>query len=108
MNRRICIVAGGLALAPGLAIGPALAAPGDNGNGVGGCVDNFYGNATNERPSGHGVLPSQSPGPFVNTGANEPPRNDRVRGSSMGDVQQFAHDFGLNGHETLAVVCTFP
>ena len=56
----------------------ALAAPGDNGNGVGGCIDSLYGNATNPRPSGHGVLPSQSPGPFINTGFNEPPRNDRV------------------------------
>ena|SRR6188474_1366256 len=64
----------------------ALAAPGDNGNGVGGCIDTLYGNATNPRPSGHGVLPSQSPGPFVNTGFNEPPRNDRVRGVSVGDV----------------------
>lgn len=26
---------------------------------------------------GGNVVPSQSPGPFVNTGANEPPRNDR-------------------------------
>jgi hypothetical protein len=46
--------------------GPAAAAPGDHGKGVGGCVDQFHGNATNPRPSGHGVLPSQSPGPWVN------------------------------------------
>ncbi|MBI4275688.1 MAG: hypothetical protein HY659_13425, partial [Rhizobiales bacterium] len=45
--------------------GVAQAAPGDNGNGVGGCIDFLYGNATNPRPSGNGVLPSQSPGPFV-------------------------------------------
>src|ERR1041384_4305866 len=72
--------------------GAALAAPGDNGNGQGGCIDNFYGNATNPRPSGNGVLPSQSPGPFVNTGFNEPPRNDRVRGASVGDVNKFFTD----------------
>ena len=69
--------------------GIAQAAPGDNGNGVGGCIDSLYGNATNPRPSGHGVLPSQSPGPFVNTGFNEPPRNDRVRGASVGDANKF-------------------
>jgi hypothetical protein len=68
--------------------GVAQAAPGDNGNGVGGCIDFIYGNATNPRPSGHGVLPSQSPGPFVNTGFNEPPRNDRTRGGSIGDFNQ--------------------
>jgi hypothetical protein len=88
--------------------GAALAAPGDNGNGQGGCIDNFYGNATNPRPSGNGVLPSQSPGPFVNTGFNEPPRNDRTRGASVGDVMQAGHAAGLNGKETHAVICTFP
>src|SRR6478672_4024802 len=86
----------------------AFAAPGDNGNGVGGCIDSLYGNATNPRPSGNGVLPSQSPGPFVNTGFNEPPRNDRTRGPSVGDVMQFTHDLGLNGKETQAIICTFP
>jgi hypothetical protein len=35
------------------------------------------------------VVPSQSPGPFVNTGANEPPRNDRTRGFGGDDVQPF-------------------
>lgn len=88
--------------------GTALAAPGDNGKGNGGCVDNLYGNATNPRPSGNGVLPSQSPGPFVNTGENEPPRNDRTRGLSVGDVMQLAHDVGLNGQETMEIICTFP
>lgn len=90
---------------------PVNAAPGDNGNGVGGCVDNLYGNATNERPSGHGVLPSQSPGPFVNTGVNEPPRNDRVRGASVGDVMQYEGQLvpeGLNGRETLELLCLAP
>lgn len=107
INRTSCI---GVAMAGAiLAFGTAAqAAPGDNGQGQGGCVDNFYGNATNPRPSGNGVLPSQSPGPFVNTGFNEPPRNDRTRGASMGDVMQAGHEAGLNGKETHAVVCTFP
>ena len=34
------------------------------------------------------VVPPQSPGPFVNTGPNEPPRNDRVRGRSIGEFNQ--------------------
>jgi len=84
------------------------AAPGDNGKGRGGCVDNLYGNATNPRPSGNGVLPSQSPGPFVNTGVNAPPRNDRVRGLSVGDAQQLGHDAGLSGGELIDVLCLFP
>jgi hypothetical protein len=33
------------------------------------------------------VLASWSPGPFVNTGFNEPPRNDRLRGFDGGDLQ---------------------
>ena len=67
-----------------LAGGPAAAAPGDNGNGVGGCVSGtLYGNTSNPRPSGHGVLPSLSPGPWVNGGGF---------GASMGDVQQYVHD----------------
>ena len=86
----------------------AQAAPGDNGSGRGGCVDNLYGNASNPRPSGNGVLPSQSPGPFVNTGPNEPPRNDRVRGLSVGDVQQLGREAGLTGGETIEVLCLFP
>ena len=43
------------------------------------------------------VEPTPSPGPFVNTGPNEPPRNDRVRGRSVGEFnQQFgcAHNQG--------------
>jgi hypothetical protein len=88
--------------------GPAMAAPGDSGQGVGGCVDNFYGNATNERPDGNGVLPSQSPGPFVNTGFNEPPRDDRTMGLSVGDVMQIGTGAGLTGAETMEIICTFP
>lgn len=59
------VVTAGAVLAIGLAT-PASAAPGDHGNGVGGCIDQLYGNATNARSSGHGVLPSQSPGPWLN------------------------------------------
>lgn len=87
---------------------PALAAPGDNGQGFGGCVDNLYGNATNERPSGHGVLPSQSPGPFVNTVFNEPPRNDRTRGPSMGDAMSFLNGLGVHGQDAQVLICLFP
>lgn len=86
---------------------PAFAAPGDYGKGYGGCVDNLYGNATNERPSGHGVLPSQSPGPFVNTGYNEPPRNDMVDGLGVGDFMQITTAFGLNGKESMELICIF-
>jgi hypothetical protein len=88
--------------------GLAHAAPGDNGEGVGGCVDNFYGNATNPRPSENGVLPSQSPGPFVNTGFNEPPRDDRTMGLSVGEVMQIGTAAGLNGQETMDLICIFP
>ena len=88
--------------------GMAHAAPGDSGNGTGGCIDNFYGNATNPRPSGNGVLPSQSPGPFVNTGFNEPPRNDRTLGASVGDVMQAGTAAGLTGAQIQAIICTFP
>jgi len=83
----------------------AFAAPGDKGNGVGGCIDTLYGNATNPRPSGNGVLPSQSPGPFVNTGFNEPPRNDRVRGASVGDVNKFFADNPLLGFSNTQDFC---
>ena len=93
----------------------AQAAPGDNGNGVGGCTaGNLYGNTTNPRPGGNGVLPSQSPGPFVNTGPNEPPRNDRLRGPSVGDAQQIAHDtYGApggnyTGRDVNEFLCTLP
>jgi hypothetical protein len=88
---RLKIIA--LAALAGLAGGGiAIAAPGDNGDGIGGCIDDLHGNATNPRPSGHGVIPSQSPGPFVNTGPNEPPRNDRVRGASAGDVNRLIRE----------------
>lgn len=86
----------------------AQAAPGDNDSGYGGCVDNLYGNATNPRDSGNGVLPSQSPGPFVNTGFNEPPRDDQTMGFSMGDAMKSGTDAGLNGHETMYYVCLAP
>src|SRR5687767_14465701 len=41
----------------------------------------FYGNAANPRESGHGTLPSQSPGPFVN---NPSDPDNPTRGSSWG------------------------
>jgi hypothetical protein len=86
---------------------PAGAAPGDNGNGVGGCIaGTFYGNTTNPRPSGNGVIPSQSPGPFVNTGPNEPPRNDRTRGLSVGEANQLgAETLDMRGRELFDTVC---
>ena len=87
MRTAFIVLAASLTLAPA-----AFAAPGDNGNGIGGCIDSLYGNNTNPRPSGNGTLPSQSPGPFVNTGFNEPPRNDRVRGLSVGDVNGLIKD----------------
>lgn len=62
---RSAIVAAAAVAALGVSV-PAQAAPGDHGQGAGGCVDEIFGNATNPRPSGHGVLPSQSPGPWVN------------------------------------------
>jgi hypothetical protein len=47
--------------------------------------DVIFGNEPNE-VNGK-TVPSQSPGPFVNTGANEPPRNDRTFGFTGGDLQ---------------------
>jgi hypothetical protein len=82
----------------------AVLAAGDNT--VGDCIsDGLYGNEPNiegpfapggpqeQEPGTKGgrVVPSQSPGPFVNAGPNEPPRNDRVRGGSVGD---FNRQFG--------------
>ena len=87
----------------GSAVVPAYAAPGDHGNGVGGCIDQIYGNNTNPRPSGHGTLPSQSPGPFVNipAGPNEPPRDDRTRGISIGGVMKQAQAADMNGKDVV-------
>ena len=106
MKIRILGVALGAALAAA-SIVPAVAAPGDSGGGFGGCVDNLYGNATNPRPSGNGVLPSQSPGPFVNTGFNEPPRNDRTMGLSMGNVMQILTGSGFTGADLVQASCPF-
>ena len=109
---RINAAAGGALIFGTLALaGIAQAAPGDNGNGVGGCIDSLYGNATNPRPSGNGVLPSQSPGPWLNTGFNEPPRNDRVRGPSVGDVNGLIKDAvgpGTNVQDFCRAFGTFP
>lgn len=106
MKTTFIVLAASLVLAPA-----AFAAPGDNGNGIGGCIDSLYGNATNPRPSGNGTLPSQSPGPFVNTGFNDPPRNDRVRGVSVGDVNGLIKDAtgpGTNVQDFCRTVGQFP
>ena len=108
MKHRLATVLSGALVATALSMGPALAAPGDNGNGVGGCVDDINGNATNPRPSGNGVLPSQSPGPWFNTGVNEPPRNDRVWGISIGELHQDAALLGLNGADLVAICRATP
>jgi len=100
--RRIFPVSVAAALAV-LAAGPALASGNaQTSNTVGNCIsDGVYGNEPNIEPFAPGgpaeqepgtkggtVVPSQSPGPFVNTGPNEPPRNDRTRGGSVGDFHQ--------------------
>ena len=95
-------VAVAAALAGGLAT-PALGSGNaQTSNTVGNCIsDGLYGNEPNIEPFAPGgpaeqepgtkggtVVPSQSPGPFVNTGPNPPPRNDRTRGGSVGDFNQ--------------------
>jgi hypothetical protein len=81
--------------------GTAVAAPGDHGKGVGGCIDQLYGNATNPRPSGHGVLPSQSPGPWVN---NPTDPDNPTRGSSLGQLMQ---EFDFNPADLRGTTCPF-
>jgi len=48
----------------------------------------------------------------VNTGFNEPPRNDRVRGASVGDVNKFLADHPELGFSNTQDFCrtvgTFP
>jgi hypothetical protein len=114
--RAAVVVAAGALSTVGFA-GIAHAAPGDNGNGVGGCTaGNFYGNTTNPRPGGNGVLPSQSPGPFVNVppAPNEPPRNDRTRGLSIGEAMVLVHDAigppagNYTGRDVQEFFCTGP
>lgn len=109
---RIATIVGGVVVAAGLSIVPALAAPGDAGNGVGGCIaGNFYGNTTNPRPSGHGVEPSQSPGPWVN---NPTDPTNPTPGPSMGDVHTGVHAFfgppagQYTGRDVAQAACTFP
>ena len=92
-----------LLLASTIALVPATAGLAQSEGTVGDCIsDGLYGNEPNiEGPFAPGgpeeqapgsvagrVVPSQSPGPFVNAGPNPPPRNDRVRGSSVGDLNQ--------------------
>lgn len=91
LTLKTAAVAAGALLALGVA-SPANAAPGDHGKGVGGCIDQLHGNATNPRPSGHGVLPSQSPGPWVN---NPIDPDNPTWGLSMGAlIQQFGGNAG--------------
>ena len=104
VKKLITAIASGL-LVCSVAVSPAFAAPGDNGQGYGGCVDNFYGNATNPRPSGNGVLPSQSPGPFVNNPTD--PVNP-FEGPSVGDVMQVTTSLGFTGQESMELICLFP
>ena len=83
--------------------GSALALPNDaadNGNGVGGCIDNLHGNATNDRPDGPGVLPSSSPGPHTLAGGF----------LSVGEVQQAANVIApdATGREVNEFICLFP
>jgi hypothetical protein len=83
--------------------GAALALPNDaadNGNGVGGCIDNLHGNATNPRPDGPGVLPSISPGPHTVGGGF----------LSVGEVHQAAKVIApdANGREVNEAICLFP
>lgn len=101
--RRSAIVLVVLLLALGLVVPIAGAAPGDHGHGFGGCVDALHGNATNPRPSGHGVIPSQSPGPWVN---NPLDPDNPTWGFSMGDAQKLGRSFGLNGRQTLEAGCS--
>ncbi len=83
------IVGMGLGVAAAVALtlpsGAAVAAPGDNGKGAAGCIDQLYGNATNPRESGHGVLPSQSPGPWAN---NPDDPDNPTMGRSLGSYIQ--------------------
>ena len=98
--RTTAVAAGAMVLALGMA-GPAAAAPGEHGNGVGGCIDQLYGNATNERPSGHGVLPSQSPGPWLNN-AGDP--DNPTWGPTLGSLIQA---FNFNPSQLRGEPCPF-
>lgn len=106
MKLRLASMAIGAALAVATAV-PAFAAPGDHGKGNGGCVDTLYGNATNPRPDGHGVIPSQSPGPWVNSPSD--PDNPTM-GNSVGDWIQIVRNLvpGANGGDVVPLFCTFP
>ena len=104
MKVRFTLAAAAALVAASIAT-PAAAAPGDSGSGNGGCVDNFYGNATNPRPSGHGVLPSQSPGPWVNNPADP---DNPFPGPSVGDAVKFGKLLGLNGKDVIPLLCLAP
>lgn len=102
INKKLMVsAAGGLLLALSLAL-PANADPSEQGQcrqdahdamvaaseeGTRGdfMSDTLFGNEPNQEDGR--TVPSQSPGPFVNTGPNDPPRNDRTRGFTGGDMQ---------------------
>lgn len=52
-------------------------------------ADNSAGGPNEQEPGSQAgnVLASWSPGPWINTGENLPPRNDRTRGFDGGDLQ---------------------
>lgn len=94
MHKRLLVLAttGALLLPTGVALADApetTGPPTPGGDRTSDCIaGTLYGNTSNPSGNGQGVLPSQSPGPSLNTGPNEPPRNDRVDGPSVGDLLQ--------------------
>ncbi|MCH8187857.1 MAG: hypothetical protein IIB66_03990 [Proteobacteria bacterium] len=58
--------------------GPAFG----QGQGTGDKIDEFHGNATNERDSGNGVIPSLSPGPWI---CSSECTDDTTAGGSIGE-----------------------
>ena len=111
MNKRLAVaVTTGALLLPA---GVAMADPGTTGPPVeyfgsrtADCTaGGWYGNTTNPSGNGSGVLPSQAPGPFTNTGENPPPRNDRTRGDSIGDAAQDNQEANGNNAGGAAAAC---
>lgn len=102
IRRKLAVVAVTAALAALGVASTAQALP--NGNdakgSTGSCIDNLYGNATNEAPGRPGIIPSLSPGPRTLSG----------NFISVGDVQKGARalNLGLTGGEINQLICTFP
>jgi hypothetical protein len=107
-RRLFALVAGALMIPTGTALAePGTTGPPQNftGDRVSDCTaGGFLGNTTNPREGG-GIIPSQSPGPFVNQGENEPPRNDRVRGTSIGEAAQANQEANGNNAGGAAAAC---